>query len=413
MVKYSILLVVISVLGTLDRGDAIVCTLSEDCTLPCQIQYGAEVLIHWLKQDSTPVHSYYDGKDQLNRQDPHFRGRTSMFHDQIPKGNASLKLKEVNIQDQGDYKCYYSTISSNLEKWIKVQVEAPPRKVDFQLEGNKISCSSEKIYPQPKLTWSFSPPSSQATPEPTVTETEQLYSISSSLMVSDNLDYTCTISNGISKQTATLFKQASISSSDTETTIPCTPKTIPLESLRWRFNNSVIILTKTTPHDSSVTDKWRKHVKAVSNTGSLSLQELSPNQGGVYTCELKAAEETNIQSTVLVIKESQGALNVGAIIAGVVVSILFLVGLIFGLIYIFKDHICDKKKSPKPQDTETLKSNGTGSATAKKDAPPTKRLLTTDSETARHSSDEGNDHGYTPVRKSSLEKSPSNNQDVV
>lgn len=74
-------------------------------------------------QEQTPVHSYYHSEDQLSRQSERFKGRTSLFKDQISRGNASLQLTGVEVQDQGIYKCYTSTITGKEESFIDVHVE--------------------------------------------------------------------------------------------------------------------------------------------------------------------------------------------------------------------------------------------------------------------------------------------------
>ncbi len=56
-------------------------------------------------------------------QDLRFRGRTSLFKNQLTKGNASLQLKGVDFQDRGRYKCYTSTITGNEESFIDLHVE--------------------------------------------------------------------------------------------------------------------------------------------------------------------------------------------------------------------------------------------------------------------------------------------------
>lgn len=55
------------------------------------------------------VHEFKEGKDDLSDQDEMFRGRTAVFADQVIGGNASLRLKNVQLTDAGTYKCYIIT----------------------------------------------------------------------------------------------------------------------------------------------------------------------------------------------------------------------------------------------------------------------------------------------------------------
>ncbi|XP_074477812.1 CD276 antigen-like [Sebastes fasciatus] len=310
--KRVVFVVVLTFLQSLARGDAVDCVFNESCILPCSFQAGNEVVIHWIQvtTGNIPAHSYYDDKDQLSRQDENFKGRTSLFKDQISKGNASLRLTRVEVQDQGRYKCYTGTAIDHIDSFINLNVDAPVRKVDIQQVENRMTCSSEGIYPEPKLTWSTNPPST-VTPQnkTTVQQNEQqLYNISSSLIVSaSDLDYSCTVSTRSNKKRTTLFKPASINVSQTETTIPCTSSNTPLTSLIWRFNHSHIILKQTGANVSyTVSEEWTQQVKSVSESGSLTLQGLTSNQEGIYSCELSDAEETYITNTILRIEKHQG-----------------------------------------------------------------------------------------------------------
>uniref|UniRef100_A0A3B4TAW7 Ig-like domain-containing protein n=1 Tax=Seriola dumerili TaxID=41447 RepID=A0A3B4TAW7_SERDU len=201
------------------RADAEVhCVFTESCILPCPFPPGTEAVVHWIlvTAGNPPVHSFYHNRDQLARQDQRYRGRTSLFKHQISRGNASLQLTGAKLQDQGRYKCYTNSTVNNDFKNIFPKVNhlffaAPVGKVDLQQVGNRITCSSEGIFPKPELTWSTSPPSTVNVPnKPTVQKTEQLlYNISSSLTVSDSdsdLSYSCSISSGGNKRRATLFK---------------------------------------------------------------------------------------------------------------------------------------------------------------------------------------------------------------
>uniref|UniRef100_A0A3P8RXQ1 Ig-like domain-containing protein n=1 Tax=Amphiprion percula TaxID=161767 RepID=A0A3P8RXQ1_AMPPE len=158
-----------------------------------------------------------------------FRNRTSLFKDQISTGNASLQLTGVKVQDEGTYQCCTSTMTENDNSFINVKVDAPVHDINIQQVENRITCSSGGIYPQPELTWSTTPPSNiNLLNSTTVQQNEQqLYSISSSLILSPNdtdLLYSCTISTPTNRRRAAWRKlsEENISSQQsTHTLLTC------------------------------------------------------------------------------------------------------------------------------------------------------------------------------------------------
>uniref|UniRef100_A0A3B3WE24 Ig-like domain-containing protein n=1 Tax=Poecilia mexicana TaxID=48701 RepID=A0A3B3WE24_9TELE len=182
----------------------VTCVFSQSCVLPCSDSSSSDV-INWSRltpADGT-VHCYYGNQDQLGQQDQNFRGRTSLFTDQISRGNASLLLTGVKVQDEGTYRC--NTSGNKL-----CFIAAPVSDIRIHQDGNRITCSSEGIYPQPELTWSTEPPSNTALQNrTTVHQTEEkLYNISSSLTGPDgpDLTYSCSIRTRSSRRRATLHK---------------------------------------------------------------------------------------------------------------------------------------------------------------------------------------------------------------
>uniref|UniRef100_A0A3B4TZ65 Ig-like domain-containing protein n=1 Tax=Seriola dumerili TaxID=41447 RepID=A0A3B4TZ65_SERDU len=334
-VECKLFLVVVIFLGMfhLSRGDSEVsCVFMESCILPCSFQGGTDVVIHWnqVTAGHLRVHSFYHNQDQLAHQVQHFRDRTSLFKDQISRGNASLQLTGVEVQDEDTYKCHTSVIRGNKDSLINLKVDAPVGEVDLQQVENRTTCSSEGIYPEPELTWCTSPPSNlNLQHKTTKQQTEQLlFNIRSYLILSgSDLGYSCTVSTRRNRKRATLCQLSAISSSHTEATIPCTASNTSLTgfSLTWRFNHSQIILNQTRADvPSSGSEGWRQQVKGVSESGSLMLQNLSPHHEGTYTCELSDAEETLTTNTFLRIENpgnSTGRIGVGVtVVLAVVVA---------------------------------------------------------------------------------------------
>lgn len=129
------------------------------CLFPVKPNMDFESLvINWQRGD-TVVHSFYRRSDQLEKQSKVYKGRTSLFHDQLQAGNASLMLNDIQPEHNGDYKCYVTCNNGPYDVKIQLLVAAPYDEpeiaVQYLCENIVISLSSYG-FPEPVLTW-FAP----------------------------------------------------------------------------------------------------------------------------------------------------------------------------------------------------------------------------------------------------------------
>uniref|UniRef100_A0A3B3DCD8 Ig-like domain-containing protein n=1 Tax=Oryzias melastigma TaxID=30732 RepID=A0A3B3DCD8_ORYME len=317
-------------------GADVSCQFGQSCMLLCSFPAGDDTVIQWFKQTPTQtrVHSYYENKNQLGQQDQRFKGRTSLFLEEISRGNASLKVTGVMVQDEGTYLCHTSTSSDGRETFMNMTVYAPLQKINITQTENLIICSSDEIYPEPHLSWSISPPSSRTFQKTTtVQKTEELlYNISSSLTLSDSeedLDHICTISTPSNERRASWRRRPSVKIISGEATLSCSALDSSLKGLClvWRFNQREIIVTKNEDDEHRVSEEWKQHVKDVSESGRLTLQHLSADHEGTYTCEVSSDGDTSMAQISLRLADGKGNSHVIISSTITVVVINVLVGL--------------------------------------------------------------------------------------
>ncbi|XP_064797341.1 V-set domain-containing T-cell activation inhibitor 1-like [Oncorhynchus masou masou] len=381
----SVVILLWTATSTEGRDVHVACVFSEDCVLPCSFLPGSEEVIHWMKPEDKDltVHSYYYSTDQLKQQSQRFRGRTALFNDQIPKGNASLLLRGITLQDQGRYKCYTSTIKGNMESFINIAVEAPVHLVDIQLSDDIITCSSTGIYPESKLTWSTDPPSDLSFDPGTIQNSTSikvddrgLYNITSTKQFSRDRTNICTVTSGTIERTATLKQQDPVQGSpSSEVSIPCSVSQSDLLTfdLTWTFNQIVTILTSTSTNGTAqmyVVDKWKEQVQNLSDSGSLQLHKLTMVHQGTYSCELSTARDTHLILTYLQItpdklSDVSDGLSPGSI-TGIIIAAVIIAAVIC---YLLRGFLCKSKNPTRSQNNISPEEEVSLSAAANTNGP--------------------------------------------
>uniref|UniRef100_A0A8D0VF47 Ig-like domain-containing protein n=1 Tax=Sus scrofa TaxID=9823 RepID=A0A8D0VF47_PIG len=285
--------------------------LDEDVILPCSFESGPDIVIHWKNQDNYYLYSYYKESDQLEKQDPKFINRTSLFHGQIHNGNASLSFRRLSLQDEGIYVCYVGTSSRKKINKVVLKVGAfvtPVMKYEKKNTNSFLICNVLSVYPYPIFTWKV-----DDTPisENSVEEVESLgaFCINSGVNITrSNSSYQCAIENTLLKQTwrgkwtmkdfvVTWSKVGSETSS----------------VLAYFLNSS----QKTVVNEPRLS--WNKELINRHNF-SLTLKDLSLSDSGEYLCNISSSNYTLLTIQTLHVEVDQR--TVVRIILPILVAVL-------------------------------------------------------------------------------------------
>uniref|UniRef100_A0A8C7WT94 Ig-like domain-containing protein n=1 Tax=Oryzias sinensis TaxID=183150 RepID=A0A8C7WT94_9TELE len=97
--------------------------LGQDVVLSCPVEPPSDLSAETLEWKRGPafVHVYRSRKDDPDNQDPRFKGRTILNHQNLKDGIVSLTLTNVTNQDEGNYTfCLRSALSSGVIAAISV-----------------------------------------------------------------------------------------------------------------------------------------------------------------------------------------------------------------------------------------------------------------------------------------------------
>uniref|UniRef100_A0A8C0C7X4 V-set domain containing T cell activation inhibitor 1 n=1 Tax=Balaenoptera musculus TaxID=9771 RepID=A0A8C0C7X4_BALMU len=138
-----------------------------------------------------------------------FRGRTAVFADQVIVGNASLRLKNVQLTDADTYKCYIITSKGKGNANLEYKTGAfsiPEVNMDCNATSERLRCEAP-WFPQPTVVWAsqvdqganFSEVSDTSFELNSENVTMKVVSVLYNVMI--NNTYSCMIENNIAKAT--------------------------------------------------------------------------------------------------------------------------------------------------------------------------------------------------------------------
>uniref|UniRef100_A0AAX7UIS7 Ig-like domain-containing protein n=1 Tax=Astatotilapia calliptera TaxID=8154 RepID=A0AAX7UIS7_ASTCA len=173
----------------------VVALVDDDVILPCHVEPAEDVtaeILEWTRSDMNPrfVHVWRSGQDLVNTRNPSYRGRASLFINELKRGNISLKLSKVKLSDEGTYECSIPLMEK--KSFVKLVVAShAARSLLISLSGSGenrggvvLQCESAGWYPEPELLWLDGEGNLlSAGPAETLRGPDDLYTVSSRVTV--------------------------------------------------------------------------------------------------------------------------------------------------------------------------------------------------------------------------------------
>ncbi|XP_053929796.1 HERV-H LTR-associating protein 2 isoform X2 [Cuculus canorus] len=297
---------------------------SKDCILPCAFPPGDDEVIYW-KKGKKHIHSYYYQRDQLQDQDPDYRERTHLFHENVPGGNASLKLSNLTINDEGSYSCYVGTQQMKTEVEVTLHVKVSPCcALEYQKTDTErmLKCCAFLTYPAPHISWVRGSTSIQETNRHEIKE-GILYSFRSEQNIISTADpYYCHIHLGHDEWAAEWKIQDELSNVEgSSIAVPCeySNNTANTEGFGvvWILNRNAVISVLASFYGTS--HSYQPRVQINENDFSLMLRDLTANDSGEYLCNISTHKYTKLTVRTLQVKNSD---NIWKIVPAVIIPVL-------------------------------------------------------------------------------------------
>uniref|UniRef100_A0A8C3F4U8 Ig-like domain-containing protein n=1 Tax=Chrysemys picta bellii TaxID=8478 RepID=A0A8C3F4U8_CHRPI len=193
-----------------DFPHPVVGVIGQDVVLPCQLTPPARMPsmdVQWRKigPGFILVHEYMD-KGTRDLSGVNYQNRTELFLQEFSSGNVSVKLKRLQVMDDGKYRCFVRNPQWSLEATTELRVADTTLEISILqcpvMPGIGLACRSTGWFPKPELQWVGKNWQNLAMEIVTdvTQDRENLYSVVSHVTVTegeDNGDIICIVQNGL------------------------------------------------------------------------------------------------------------------------------------------------------------------------------------------------------------------------
>ncbi|XP_062391333.1 uncharacterized protein LOC134079164 isoform X2 [Sardina pilchardus] len=160
LLVFSITSTISQIVEVVGPDGPVVGVAGEDLVLPCFLRPNTSAVdmdVVWLIEGAI-VHHYKRHMDWTDNKIPAYRGRTSLFREELQRGNISLKLRALRLSDANTYRCYIAAQTGTYEAPVELVVEAPGSTpvistVSWRNGSVRLDCESTGWSAEPQVEW--------------------------------------------------------------------------------------------------------------------------------------------------------------------------------------------------------------------------------------------------------------------
>ncbi|KAG2456449.1 CD276 protein, partial [Polypterus senegalus] len=149
--------------------DCLTANIGDTVQIPCSLNTkeflkAEDISVEWTTGDGRIIHSFVKGKDNLTNQVPQFKGRAQLFKPELSRGNLSLRLSNVSVDDEGEFECKYHKAGETSSSGVCYpcllvagRYSDPIVTISSSASNDSevnFTCKSAGGYPEPKVYWS-------------------------------------------------------------------------------------------------------------------------------------------------------------------------------------------------------------------------------------------------------------------
>ncbi|XP_074552297.1 hemicentin-1-like [Halichoeres trimaculatus] len=190
-----------------ESSGPVVVTEDSDVVLPCSLSSKENLesaLFDWKKDlekgKEERVFMYnaglYSGRD-FDDQDKQFKGRVSIFQEELKNGNTSIKITKTRVSDSGTYTCIFPNHQHSPKFSVQLVVGTCPKPSTKQINGtndwSQLQCVVRGASPKPVVEWKDSSGNILPAEDPEITERGGRYDIILQTTVTKSDNYRCIV----------------------------------------------------------------------------------------------------------------------------------------------------------------------------------------------------------------------------